>query len=670
MMVSIVINTAAMSSQTNLNKASVESQASISRLSSGNKISRAADDVAGLAVGTILKSNVSTLKAALTNSSQASSLLGVTDGALSNIGDMLQRQKVLASQATSGSLTNQARNFLNQEFQNLTAQINQVAAATNFNGIKLIDGSLFAPSALTTNNVHGTRGSATLDMTGTGDFTAGDTLIIAGGTFTFVANGTAPGLDEVEVGASRAATMQNIVTKINNITNVSASTHQAAFAKMTASSNGNVLTLTSKSEGNAAGNLAVSTGGSAQPGLNGAPSGAGSITGNLIGGTDGTTGMQSGKTSVSGTLGDAIVTTLNTAALVGITGNSAFVGTIKDFTTSYVSANKVNVALKVGDYTYKTTINDTNTASTYRFSSSEAGGGYFDVALAATTVTSQAGADTLARRMSQAFATLSFTQQQDVSSYKPGGTVFNGTTSLGTMAGSTMVLKSNNFTNLNVESINVEEHTQGATTTKIEMVIGGETFRNTAVSTTMGTFTLTSTKDSNNTLTYTPGSGTINLTAVGSAASVQSAFETAFGLKNGGSGLSFQTGTNTSDNIAVQVKSAKTQDIYLDSTGITQALDIGTANGAVTAGTVLDHAINAVAAIRANVGALQSRFDYAAANISTAIQNQDAARGNFLDTDVAAESTAFAASQVKIQASISVLAQANQMPQNLLKLIG
>ena len=73
--------------------------------------------------------------------------------------------------------------------------------------------------------------------------------------------------------------------------------------------------------------------------------------------------------------------------------------------------------------------------------------------------------------------------------------------------------------------------------------------------------------------------------------------------------------------------------------------------------------------LRADVGALQSRFSYATDAIQSSLENQDAARGTFLDTDVSAESTAYASAQVQLQAGISVLAQANQLPQNLLKLL-
>ena len=101
-----------------------------------------------------------------------------------------------------------------------------------------------------------------------------------------------------------------------------------------------------------------------------------------------------------------------------------------------------------------------------------------------------------------------------------------------------------------------------------------------------------------------------------------------------------------------------------------QELDITSVGSAQTAGEALNIAIDRVTAIRADVGALMSRFDFATANIEIAMQNQDAARGTLLDTDVAAESSAYATAQVQLQAGIAVLAQANQLPQNLLKLIG
>lgn len=666
-MVGIISNTSALNAQSNLQRANLESQASISRLSSGNKISRAADDVAGLAVGTILKTNVSTLKAALSNTAQANSLLGVADGALKNIGEILQRQKALSSQATSGSLTAEARGFLNQEFQNLQQEIDRIADTTNFNGIKLIDGNLFAPSRLETDLSRGTRGQATFEITV--NAAANDTIVLGGQTFTFVAAADANDPNEIAIGAAAADTAANIAAKINNITDVTDAV-QAAGARLTASVSGAVVTLTSKQEGTT-GNVTLVTTGTISAKLNGAAT-ATAVSGSLVGGIDGGNALLAGSTTVSGTVGDALVAASPT--LTGVTGNKDFLGTISGFEATYVSLDRMQAQITVGDFTYKTIITDSTptAAATYRFTSEQEGGGYFDIQIAASgaSVTDQDDATTFARRLDQAFSTLTFRQDRDISSYSPGGTVFNGTTSLGTLAGSSFDLVASNFTNVNIESIKVYEPIAGATTTTIEAVIDGEVYRNASVSTTLGSFNLTSVNNSNNILQFTIGSGNIDITASGSAEALQKSFESAFGIKNGGTGLAFQVGTSSTDNIGVQINSTRTQDIYQDDDGNYTAIDISTASNAQQASDILDNAISTVTALRANIGALQSRFDYAAANIESAIQNQDAARSTYLDTDVAAESTAFAQAQVRLQASISVLAQANQLPQNLLKLIG
>ena len=100
------------------------------------------------------------------------------------------------------------------------------------------------------------------------------------------------------------------------------------------------------------------------------------------------------------------------------------------------------------------------------------------------------------------------------------------------------------------------------------------------------------------------------------------------------------------------------------------SLNVLTAESAAIAVAAIDVAIENVTAVRAEVGATQSRFNFASANIESSIQNQDAARGTLLDTDIANESTQYSIAQVKLQAGISVLAQANQQLQSLLKLIG
>ena len=160
-MVGIISNPAAMQAQSNLQKASDSSASGIAKLSSGNKIIKASDDVAALAVGTILQTNVSTLRSALGNATQASSVLGVIDGGLKSISDILQRMKTLTSTAASGSLTIETRNFVNQEFQQLSTQIDDISASTDFNGKKLLNGDIFAPSVVQTKTQTQGDGAAT-----------------------------------------------------------------------------------------------------------------------------------------------------------------------------------------------------------------------------------------------------------------------------------------------------------------------------------------------------------------------------------------------------------------------------------------------------------------------------------------------------------------------------
>jgi flagellin len=97
-------------------------------------------------------------------------------------------------------------------------------------------------------------------------------------------------------------------------------------------------------------------------------------------------------------------------------------------------------------------------------------------------------------------------------------------------------------------------------------------------------------------------------------------------------------------------------------TDITSATNANTASGEVTTG------IDSLNTNRSTVGANTSRLEFAGANIATARENAEAARAQLLDLDVASEMTKFTSAQVLLQAGVSMLAQANQLPQNLLRL--
>ncbi|SIT21069.1 flagellin [Insolitispirillum peregrinum] len=137
----ISTNTAANSALRFLNANSSEQSSSLSKIASGSRINKASDDAAGLAISTGLSSDVTTLNQAATNASQASSILQIADGGMSNIADILERMKALATQSNSGSVTDDQRTYLQAEFSELQEEIDGIAKGTRYNGESLLDGT-------------------------------------------------------------------------------------------------------------------------------------------------------------------------------------------------------------------------------------------------------------------------------------------------------------------------------------------------------------------------------------------------------------------------------------------------------------------------------------------------------------------------------------------------
>jgi flagellin len=144
MALSATTNPTAQTALRYLNQNSAASASSLSKLSSGMRIVKASDDAASLAVGTKIKADTTALKQAQVNASQASAVLQVADGALSQTTDILMRMKALSVQAQSGSVSNNERGFLDKEFQALVKQVDAIADQTKFNGNTLLDGSFGA----------------------------------------------------------------------------------------------------------------------------------------------------------------------------------------------------------------------------------------------------------------------------------------------------------------------------------------------------------------------------------------------------------------------------------------------------------------------------------------------------------------------------------------------
>ncbi len=135
----VATNTSANTAINYLNQNSFEQSKSLSKLSSGSRIVSASDDAAGLAVASRIQADLSVMDQAARNVTQARAVLQTADGALSNIGDILQRMKSLTAQSLSGSVTNTERGFIQAEYQQLITEIGAIVTSTTFNGASLID---------------------------------------------------------------------------------------------------------------------------------------------------------------------------------------------------------------------------------------------------------------------------------------------------------------------------------------------------------------------------------------------------------------------------------------------------------------------------------------------------------------------------------------------------
>jgi flagellin len=143
-------NMAAQTAARNLSTIYDRLSTSIQRLSSGLRINSAADDAAGLAIREMMRADIAAMNQGIRNIADAISMIQTADGALSVIDEKLIRMKELAEQAATGTYTTAQREIINSEYQAMAAEIDRIANATNFNGIKLLDG--------TVNNQHGGQG--------------------------------------------------------------------------------------------------------------------------------------------------------------------------------------------------------------------------------------------------------------------------------------------------------------------------------------------------------------------------------------------------------------------------------------------------------------------------------------------------------------------------------
>jgi flagellin len=708
-------NTKALAAQGSLSNVNNKLATSMERLSTGLRINSAKDDAAGLAITNRMTSDIRGFAVAIRNANDGLSMAQTAEGAIGQVTDMLQRMRELAVQSSNGSMNADNRAASQLEVAQLKAQIDDVAKQTNFNSIKLLDGSAGAIK-LQTGVRAGELMTMSVDSVQTKDIGLGSRASLTStgfsGTAGSLAKNMAAGdlvLNGVAIRASAAAD-----DTLSSSDKSSSAIAKAAAINAASAQTGVVAVL---------GNTTV--GGTAMSGVGG----AGAITINGVATASITTTADMGANralamnainAISAQTGVRAVDTgdvnkgvvlvaddaRNITVAFGGAQTAAFtgVGAAAVYTGTYQLSSTTNAPISVSSTSNGKLVNAGMTAGTYNANVSAMTSIDRAVATAApsTTTTGLLQAGTL-RINGTSIVAASTADDAASADYNAAGTAITSSTK----AASAIAIAA---------AINKSSSTTGVTATAAPNVITGTSFS--AVSGTgknlslngvtiaLDTLTTTSTRsdvatlintktgetgvvavDNGSGLTLTAADGrnislgsdltaanlgmdsaaftnnatyaTAQSTATTTYARVTLQSDKSFTVEGGSDGndnfgkLGFKTGTFGGVDNGVKVAS----------------IDISTQSGAQVALTALDAALKSVSLNQAKLGAFQNRLDAVISNLTEVNQNMSASRSRIQDTDYASETTSLAKSQIIQQAATAMLAQANQSSQSVLSLL-
>ena len=210
MTMSINTNIASLNAQRNLSQSQSSLATSMQRLSSGLRINSAKDDAAGLAIAERMNAQVRGMNVAVRNANDGISLAQTAEGALSKVGDSLQRMRELAVQSRNATNSSSDKDSLNKEFSQLQSEITRVLGGTSFNGKAMLGA---AATALTFQVGANTTANDTITVTTT-DMTQASQI-------TAVTASTAV-IDNTATGGAIDTVINNIDTAIDNVNNTRA----------------------------------------------------------------------------------------------------------------------------------------------------------------------------------------------------------------------------------------------------------------------------------------------------------------------------------------------------------------------------------------------------------------------------------------------------------------
>ena len=700
-----VINTnlKALVAQESMRSSDLKLSAAMERLSTGSRINSAKDDAAGLAISNRMTSQIRGMAKAIQNTNDAISMTQTAEGAYRNINDILARMRELSVQSATGTMNDNDRSSIQLEVAQLKSQIDDIALKTNFNNIKLLDGSAQKVVIQTGTNSGDTInldfGSARAKDIGVGTRA---TLASAGGQFVAATsfdaledsrmylNGVAIGASlALDDNASSAAASASAIAKaaaINKKSDLSGvyakvdSNYVSGTGGMTAQSLTGTITINGVST-DAFSTSSASTSLSRKAtveAINGKSNETGVVA---IDTEDDTLGVS--LVAKDGRNIDIAFSTL-TATATGVRDTGTFVGSYNIYT---LDGRSIDVSFQTGDQNVEafsglrngTYASDTALFNTYRRATAA------EAVPPSNITTGLLSNDALIVNgvaIGQTLAT------DDTAS---DSVAASSTREASAIAIAAAINRKTDLTGVSaIASPNVirgEGFTAGTTA---DVYLNGVTFTANAVTRNAVIDSFNDVSDRTGVVASAWGEG-IELRATdGRNISIGSATAANIGLTGIGLGSAAGSATAVTYYSQVTMQSDNKFTVKAGNEGITNLellgfrqgtfggadnglkineVDVSTVTGANQAIVAIDAAIETISKSQANSGALNNRMDYIVNNLSEASQNLSASRSRILDTDYATETSSLAKQQIISQAATAMLAQANQQPQSVLSLL-
>jgi flagellin len=278
---SILSNIPSLEAQNQLAMTNTNLQNTLFQLSSGSKINSGADDPAGLSIADGLQANISALTQSAQNVTDGVGMLQTADGALSQVTTLLNRAVTLATEAGNAGLTTDQQNALQNEYQSITQEINQIGSNTTYNNnqvftsqltsVFLSDGSQTDAADPTISVTIPQLSASALGLssyaTGTLDLTAnpqaGNSVQIGQQVYTFVTSGNANAAGDVALGSNVQGTLQNLQDAVNGTGTASPGTYGVGTAAnqsaQITSVNGGSAVVQALAAGNAGNDVTLTT---------------------------------------------------------------------------------------------------------------------------------------------------------------------------------------------------------------------------------------------------------------------------------------------------------------------------------------------------------------------------------------------------------------------------